>query len=134
MSNVQPVILATPTPTTLPSSTSKSTFTFIQTVANHPALAGTSSVAHSATASSTPVSSASTSAIASGILATVLGAAGILAAIVYFLRCRRIEDEAFSADVWNRTDARSSLPSLQMSLVPSDVTMLWLLAHPVLRP
>ncbi|KAI0246020.1 hypothetical protein BJV78DRAFT_1356424 [Lactifluus subvellereus] len=100
------VILTTPT-TTLPSSTSKSTFTFIQTVVHHPAVAGTSSVAPSATASSTPVGGASTGVIVGGILPAVLGAAGILTAVVYFLRCRRhSEDEAFFEEVWNRTDAR----------------------------
>ncbi|KAI0251475.1 hypothetical protein BJV78DRAFT_1211895 [Lactifluus subvellereus] len=104
--NVQPVILTTPT-TTTPSSASKSTSTFIQTVANHPAVGASSSVTPSATASPTPVGGASTGVIAGGILAAVLGAAGILAAVVYFLRrCRRSEDEAFSEEVWNRTDAR----------------------------
>ncbi|KAI0251449.1 hypothetical protein BJV78DRAFT_1282506 [Lactifluus subvellereus] len=102
-----------------PSSTSKSTFTFIQIVANHPAVAGSSSVVPSATASPTPVGGASTGVIAGGILAAVLGAAGILAAVVYFLRrCRRSEDEAFSEEVWNRTDARRQSAILADELGP----------------
>ncbi|KAI0251481.1 hypothetical protein BJV78DRAFT_1211970 [Lactifluus subvellereus] len=99
--------------------TSKSIFTFIQTVVNHPAVAPSSTVAPSATAPPTPVGGASTGVTAGGILAAVLGAAGVLAAAVYFLRrCRRSEDEAFSEEVWNCTDARRQSAILADELGP----------------
>ncbi|KAH9028664.1 hypothetical protein EDB85DRAFT_2255244 [Lactarius pseudohatsudake] len=56
----------------------------------------------------TPVSGTSTGIIVGGIIAAILGSAGILAAVVYFLRkCRGRQDEAFSEEFWNpsRSDA-----------------------------
>lgn len=45
--------------------------------------------------------------IIGGVIAAILGTAGILAAVVYFLRkCRGREDEAFAEEIWNRNDAR----------------------------
>ena len=67
------------------SSSLKSTFTFTQTVANYTAIIGASSVAPGATTSPPPVGGASTGISAGGILAAVLGDAGILATVVYFL-------------------------------------------------
>ncbi|KAH9021259.1 hypothetical protein EDB85DRAFT_1895789 [Lactarius pseudohatsudake] len=50
----------------------------------------------------TPVSGTSTGIIVGGIIAAILRSAGILAAVVYFLRkCRGRQDEAFSKEFWN---------------------------------
>ncbi|KAI0295374.1 hypothetical protein B0F90DRAFT_1751197 [Multifurca ochricompacta] len=102
-----------------PSSALASTRTFVQTIANLPGVNETSSVTPTPTTSATPVGGASAGVIAGGILAAILGAAGILAAVVYFLRkCRRSEDEAFSEAVWNREDARRRSAILTDDLVP----------------
>ncbi|KAI9440720.1 hypothetical protein H4582DRAFT_1490190 [Lactarius indigo] len=102
-------ILSTSTTTSttpLSSSTPTATPTFIQTVVNSSGVRS-STVSPSPTSSSTPVGGTSTGIIVGGIIAAILGSAGILAAVVYFLRkCRGRQDEAFSEEIWNRSDAR----------------------------
>ncbi|KAH9020484.1 hypothetical protein EDB84DRAFT_1678901 [Lactarius hengduanensis] len=67
----------------------------------------------------TPVSGTSTGIIVGGIIAAILGSAGILAAVVYFLRkCRGRQDEAFSEEIWNRSDARRQSAALGADAEP----------------
>ncbi|KAI9453402.1 hypothetical protein BJY52DRAFT_1189624 [Lactarius psammicola] len=97
--------LTTSTPTTIP--------TFIQTIVNPSGVIQGSSATPSPTSSSTPVGGTSTGIIVGGIIAAILGAAGILAAVVYFLRkCRGRENEAFAEEIWNRGDARRQSAAL----------------------
>ncbi|KAH9000492.1 hypothetical protein EDB92DRAFT_2111070 [Lactarius akahatsu] len=114
-------ILSTPTTTSTTSqssSTPTTTPTFIQTIVN-PSGVHTSTVSPSPTSSSTPVSGTSTGIIVGGIIAAILGSAGILAAVVYFLRkCRGRQDEAFSEEIWNRSDARRQSAALGADAEP----------------
>ncbi|KAH9013042.1 hypothetical protein EDB84DRAFT_1641167 [Lactarius hengduanensis] len=67
----------------------------------------------------TPVSGTSTGIIVGGIIAAILGSAGILAAVVYFLRkCCGRQDEAFSEEIWNRSDARRQSAALGADAEP----------------
>lgn len=116
-----PSILSTPTTTSTTSqssSTPTTTPTFIQTIVN-PSGVYTSTVSPSPTSSSAPVGGASTGIIVGGIIAAILGSAGILAAVVYFLRkCRGRQDEAFSEEIWNRSDARRRSAALGADAEP----------------
>ncbi|KAI9507674.1 hypothetical protein F5148DRAFT_1376386 [Russula earlei] len=102
-----PVISTTSiTSNPLPTLASHTTLTFVQTLASQQAVVSSSHPSPTSTGS--PVSGVSTGVIAGGILAAVLGSAGILFALVYFLRrSRRREDEAVAEEIWNRPDALS---------------------------
>jgi hypothetical protein len=91
-------------------------------VSSQPAVNGTSSAHPSSTNSA--VGGASGGIIAGGILAAIVGSAGILFAVLYFLvgsvysflhhyflqcyqrKSRRNEDEALAEEIWSRPDAR----------------------------
>ncbi|KAH9066851.1 hypothetical protein EDB87DRAFT_1678693 [Lactarius vividus] len=114
-------VISTPTTTSttsLSSSTPTPTPTFIQTIVNSSGVRS-STVSPSPTSSSTPVGGTSTGIIVGGIIAAILGSAGILAAVVYFLRkCRGRQDEAFSEEIWNRSDARRQSAALGADAEP----------------
>jgi len=97
-------VLSTPTTTPIATFTIPTTTqTFIQTIVNPSGVVHTSS---STSPTSTPVAVGGTSSgiIIGGVVAAIFGAAGILAAAVYFLRkCRGRGDEAFAEEIWNRS-------------------------------
>ncbi|KAF8498492.1 hypothetical protein F5888DRAFT_1802691 [Russula emetica] len=97
-----PLTTAQPSPS--PSPSSASTLTFF-TVSSEPAVSGTSSARPSSTNSA--VGGASTGIIAGGILAAIVAIAGIVFAILYFLRkSHRDQDEALAEEIWSRPEAR----------------------------
>ncbi|KAH9167357.1 hypothetical protein EDB89DRAFT_1997782 [Lactarius sanguifluus] len=114
-------ILSTPTTTSTTSqssSTPTTTLTFIQPIVNTSGVRS-STVSPSPTSSSTPVGGTSTGIVVGGIIAAILGSAGILAAVVYFLRkCRGRQHEAFSEEIWNRGDARRQSAALGADAEP----------------
>ncbi|KAH9004855.1 hypothetical protein EDB84DRAFT_1573144 [Lactarius hengduanensis] len=86
------------------SSTPTTTPTFIQTIVN-PSGVYTSTVSPSPTSSSTPVSGTSTGIIVGGIIAAILGSAGILAAVVYFLMRRFLKKSGIAMMLAGRSAA-----------------------------
>ncbi|KAI0277001.1 hypothetical protein BGY98DRAFT_1187464 [Russula aff. rugulosa BPL654] len=97
-------IISTPLTTAQPLPSSASTETFFRTISSQPA-----SVTSSASPSSTnsAVGGASTGIIAGGVLAAILGTAGIVFAVIYFMRkSRSNQDEALAEEIWNRPEAR----------------------------